>query len=103
MSDEIQLDPELEKLLDQNVTFRGRARNGLHGAVIVPYDRVPVFLEGMTAWGRIMSGKKVEVTGVLRRRKLAPDAHVVEFDGSGEAVVCDVYVIENPTWKHLFY
>ena len=102
MPDDDTLDPVMEEQLGRRVTLRGKARNALGGALVVPFGCIPVYVGGLAAWGRAVAGKRVEVTGVLRRRALDSPPHQVSAGGDG-GTLDEVYVIDDAEWTLRFF
>jgi len=89
----------LDNLLDQEVTVRGVARDAAMGAVVVrDGGGEPIYVAGLREWPPAASGKRVEVKGTLRRKKIAPDAGVGADGGVSHGMGGAVLVLENPTW-----
>lgn len=89
----------LDGKLDQQVTIRGTAGNAVLGAVLVLDTGEPVYIEGLHEWPDDVSAGKVEVTGVLRRRKLAPDPGVAPDGGATHGMVGTALVLEGASWS----
>jgi hypothetical protein len=78
-------------------TLRGLARDAKGGAVVVT-DQGPVYVLGLDAWPRELAGRRVEVTGVVRRQKHIPDPV-----GPGNTIAQGAWgeqtVIVEATWR----
>lgn len=92
---------QLDSMLDKKATITGVARNARMGAVVVTDDRTPIYLDGVDSWDDTdLDGQRVEVSGTLRRRSIAPQA-TVDADGAVSHGMdgADNYVLENASWK----
>ncbi len=74
------------------------AQNAMLGAVVMMDDLSPIFLEGIKEWDHEVVGKSVIVTGVLRRKLLAPQATISPNGEISQGVENDNYILENPKW-----
>jgi len=90
--------PDLAQLVDKPVTLDGQAMNARMGAIVMMPDRTPVYLSGMEEWDEGETGKNVTVTGVLRKRSLAPSPVTNEAGEHSHGIEGDNFVIENPSW-----
>jgi hypothetical protein len=63
-----------DALQEQETTISGKAYNAKAGAVLMIDNDTPVYIEGMREWGDDMIGKKVELTGVISRAQIYPEA-----------------------------
>ncbi len=88
----------LDELVDQTVTLRGVAHEAALGAVVVLDGGGVVYFDGRADWPGPVSGKTIDVTGVLRRRKLAPDPVVGANSGISHGVAGESWVFEDATW-----
>jgi hypothetical protein len=93
--------PNYDSMVDTNVTIRGVARDARMGAVVLPEDRTPIYIDGLEEWDDDVSGESIEVTGMLRRRKLAPDPVVGADGGVSHGIHGDNFVLEDPAWSVL--
>lgn len=91
--------PSYDDMVDTNVTISGVARNARMGAVVLPSDRTPIYIDGLEEWDDDVSGQSIQVTGVLRRRKLAPDPVVGADGGVSHGMEGASFVIEDPAWS----
>lgn len=57
---------------EQETTISGKAENLKAGAVLMIDDNTPVFIEGMNEWDDDLIGKKMKLTGILRRKQIYP-------------------------------
>jgi hypothetical protein len=88
----------LDALVDQEAYVRGVARDAALGAVVVTDDGAVVYVDGLRAWPAAASGKRVEVKGTLRRRKLAPDPVIGADGGISHGAVGTNLVVEGAAW-----
>lgn len=95
------VDPKLEALLDQSVTLRGVARIARMGAVLLTPERTPVYIAGLEDWPDDLNGQTLDVTGVLRSRKLAPDPTVDAQGGVSHGITGMNYVLEDADWRRV--
>ncbi len=81
----------------RTTTIVGTARNAKGGAVVLADDGEPVYVEGLDAWSGEVDGRRVRVTGLLRRKKLLPEPVLppapAVAGAEGEQVV-----LEKATW-----
>jgi len=81
------------------VVVSGIARNAKAGAVVRLDTSAVLYLMGLDEWPDHVLGKRVKVSGVIGRAKLAPDP-VVGKDGSHSAgMVGRSTVIRQPKWE----
>lgn len=90
---------ELDKLIDQAATVSGVARDARMGAVVFLDDRTPVYVAGLEEWDGKTSGKPINATGTLRRRKLLPDPVTDARGGISDGIEGQSYVLENASWQ----
>ena len=84
--------------LNECINVHGTAQNAMLGAVVMTEDFTPIFLSGIKEWDNDIKGKSVVVTGVLRRKLLAPEATVSPNGEVSHGVEGDSYILENPIW-----
>jgi hypothetical protein len=89
---------DLEKKVNQQITVRGTAQNARLGAVIMISDDTPIYLEGSEEWNDDFTEREVDVTGVLRRKLLAPEATVNSQGEISHGIDGANYVLESPSW-----
>ncbi len=89
---------DLTAKLNEQIKISGSAENARLGAIVMTEDFTPIFLSGINEWDNNIEGKSVVVTGVLRRKLLAPKATVGTNGEISHGVGGDSYVLENPTW-----
>jgi hypothetical protein len=89
----------LDSMLGQAVTLKGRAGNAMLGAVVVLEDRTPLYVEGLAEWDDAANGRSVSASGVLRRKRLAPEAEWDSQGGRSHGVEGTNWVLEGATWK----
>jgi len=82
---------------DKKQTIRGVARNAKNGAVVVA-DDIAIYILGLECWPDEVYGKKITVTGILRKRKIIPDP----INEKGE--ICtgcwgEQDILEDAKWK----
>ena len=93
------IDPILEPMLDQNVTINGTARIAMLGAVILTDDRTPVYVDGIERWDNNTDGRSIAASGLLVRKKLAPDPVVDADGGHSHGIEGTQYVLESANWS----
>lgn len=79
-------------------TIRGTARDSKGGAVIVPSRGEPVYIDGLDSWPAEAHGKRVTVSGLLKRRKSLPDP-TVEPAAVAPGMKGLRFVLEKARWK----
>ena len=94
------IDARLDATLDQVTTVAGTARQAMLGAVVLTADRTPVYIAGLPEWDDDRSGEPIEVTGLLRRRSLAPDPTVDEDGAVSHGIEGTQYVLDDATWEN---
>jgi hypothetical protein len=82
----------------QNITIEGVAHDAKLGAVILLSDRTPVYIKGLDSWDDALFKKRLQVTGRLRRRKLAPDPEVNAAGEVSHGAFGDDYILDGATW-----
>lgn len=92
----------IEQLVDTRVTLRGTADDDAACAIVEVEDlQRNVYLVELSSWGKDR-GKRVEVTGTLRHRRIGREAAAEPAAGDQLAVhgmVGKRYVLEGATWK----
>lgn len=86
----------LDQNVDKQVTIESVAENASQGA-IVTVGRTPVYIDGLQRWDRALDGKKVTVTGTLRRE--AGDEVVNAKGEYSHGVPNGRFVLESASWK----
>lgn len=86
----------LDQKVDTEVTIDSVAENASQGA-IVTVGRTPVYIDGLQRWDRAHAGKKVAVTGTLRRE--AGDDVVSPTGEYSHGVPGGRFILEAATWK----
>ena len=84
--------------LNEQIKISGTAENARLGAIVMTEDFTSIFLSGINEWDNNVEGKSVVVTGLLRRKLLAPKATVGPNGEISHGVGGDSFVLENPTW-----
>ena len=88
-------------MINRQVTLRGIAYNALGAAVIAdPDDDWQVYVDGLDAWDDAEYGKPVEITGLLVREPIAPEA-VVSDGGHTHGAVGKALIIRGARWRLL--
>lgn len=95
------LDKNPSHLVGQRVTLVGIARDAHQGAVVLLSDDTPVYLRGVFAWDDDWDRKRVRVTGLLKKRKLAPDPTTNAKGEVSHGMYGESLVIEEPTWEEV--
>lgn len=91
---------DFESLVNQQVTITGVAYNALPLAVVVdPDDEWQVYVDGHESWDDADYGKRVEITGLLVRQAIAPEATVDADGGYSHGAVGKALVLRNATWR----
>lgn len=87
---------QLQQMVGQTVTLTGRALDAHSGAVLLLSDDTPIYIPVLEYWPAAFASQKVEVRGVLRRRKLIPepDRDPVSHGAEGED-----FLLENASWR----
>lgn len=85
--------------LNQLVTIHGIAENAKLGAVIAIDDDNAIYIEGLSEWETQVLNQKIVVTGMLRRKKLAPDPLLNPKGEVSQGLWGDSLVLENANWK----
>jgi hypothetical protein len=92
---------ESDDRLDKPIVSTGTAKDAALGAVVVLDGGGVHYVEGLDAWPKDVFGKRVEVKGTLRRKKLAPDP-VVDSNGLiSHGMLGSSHVIEDAVWTVL--
>jgi hypothetical protein len=89
----------IEQLVDRTVTLRGIAADDAACAIVEVDDlQRNVYLVDLASWGD-NGGKRVEVTGTLRYRRIGPDAAPGGIDQLAvHGMVGKRYVLEGAKW-----
>ena len=92
-------DATLDALVGQPATIEGDALDAMLGAIVRTDDGTPVYVEGLEEWDDALHGKRVKVTGTLRKTSLAPDPTVGADGAVSHGKVGDDYVLEGARWQ----
>lgn len=95
----IERDPS--EFVEQLITIAGAAENAHQGALVTLSDGGVVYVAGLRRWDLRLLGKRVKVTGRLRRHKLAPDPEVGPQAGVTHGMFGSSLVLENAVWEAL--
>jgi hypothetical protein len=93
------VDSDPWKLVGQQVTLKGTARDAAEGAVVMLKDRTPVYVKGLFSWDDALDRKTVHVTGTLRVGGGSSEPLVNAKGEYSEGSEGDMLVIEDATWK----
>lgn len=93
------IDADPWKLIGQEVTLAGIARDAAEGAMVLLSDRTPVYVKGLFSWDDALDRKKVEVTGTLALSGGSDEPLVNDQGEHLHGSAGDLLVIENATWK----
>ncbi len=77
----------------------GTAENAMSGAVVVTDSGGTYFVEGVDEWDDATLNKRIVVSGVMERRKLAPDPQVADDGSVSHGAYGRSKVLTNPTWR----
>jgi hypothetical protein len=93
------IDADPWKLVGQQVTLAGTARDAAEGAVVLLSDRTPVYVKGLYSWADALDRKRVVVTGTLRLSGGSSEPLVNAKGEHSHGSEGDMLVIEDATWK----
>ena len=88
----------LSDQLDQRVTLQGAAMDAHAGAALLLEDGGAVYVDGLKGWPKEVRGQRVEVTGTLRARALAPDPVVDDQGRVSHGMAGRQLVLADPAW-----
>lgn len=89
---------DFSAMIDHQVTLNGVAYNALGSAVVADPDvEWLVYVDGLESWDDDDYGKSVEVTGLLVREAIAPEAGV-EDGRHSHGAVGKALVLRDATW-----
>ncbi|MFX1258106.1 MAG: hypothetical protein ACFFAN_09615 [Promethearchaeota archaeon] len=63
----------MEKLIGQQITLLGTAKDAKGGAVLITTDNDVIYIKGLEFWSSELLNKQVSVSGLLNKEKLIPD------------------------------
>ncbi|HME55673.1 MAG TPA: hypothetical protein VKM55_25930 [Candidatus Lokiarchaeia archaeon] len=87
------------KVRKQDV-IKGIARNAKAGAVVVPTNGSPIYIEHLESWPDDVLGCEIEAKGTLRAKKIIPDPVVDEEGAISQGAAGEQDVLENAQWKN---
>jgi hypothetical protein len=93
------IDADPWKLVGQQVTLKGTARDAAEGAVVMLKDRTPVYVKGLHSWDDSLDRKTIVVTGTLRVGGGSNEPLVNAKGEYSEGSEGDMLVIEDASWK----
>ena len=85
---------DLESLIDQEIAITVTLYNAKAGAIAVTADEQPIYISGLCAWSEDMMGKKVRLSGILRRGRVYPDVDI-EDGVPSQGMTDEPFFIEN--------
>jgi hypothetical protein len=93
--------PSLTDRIDMPATMQGEAADTKAGAVLALDDESLIYIDGLDYWPDDVRGKRLEVSGVLRRKQAIPPA-----GAPGDALIRqgaggDQFVLEDARWSVL--
>ena len=89
---------DFSAMVNTQVTLSGVAYNALGSAVVADPDvEWLVYVDGLEEWDNSDYGKNVEVTGLLVREAIAPQA-VVEDGRHSHGAAGKALIIRDATW-----
>ena len=86
----------LDQNVDTKVTIEGTAENAKAGAAVT-VGSVPVYVSGLDRWDAATDGKRVSVTGTLRKKGGQPVVNAKGEHSTGNPN--SRFVIEAPSWS----
>lgn len=86
---------DLEKVLGQEVTLHGTARDAKGGAVLLTDNNIPVYIKGLASWTPSIEGSHISVNGVLKKEKYIPDPIIGKDGGISQGAIGMQYVLTN--------
>ena len=84
-----------EKLLGQQVTLEGTAKDAKGGAVLITAENNVIYLKGIHSWSDDLIDKLVSVSGVLKEEKYIPDPVVAKDGAISQGAEGNQLVLEN--------
>lgn len=90
---------ELERLIGQEVSLNGVARDAKGGAVLVIEETAPVYIKGLASWTPELLGMEVLVRGLLKKEKFIPDPLIGENGGISSGAFGTQFVLVNTEWE----
>jgi hypothetical protein len=82
----------------KRLEIHGVAEDAMLGAVVVTDDGRSYFVEGLAEWDDALRGRRVVVTGVMARRKLAPDPTTAADGSVSHGMKGSASVLTGATW-----
>ena len=89
------IEMQLEKVLGQEVTLDGTARDAKGGAVLLTDDNIPIYIEGLDSWPPDIDGSRISVSGILNKEKYIPDPYIGDDGGISQGAIGMQYVLTN--------
>lgn len=90
---------ELDGLLDTDVDLDGTAYDTKAGAVLVLPDETTIYIEGLSAWPRELSGKAVAVRGRLTREKVIQKPETILDGLTTQGAEGDQLLLSDASWE----
>jgi hypothetical protein len=82
----------------KQLEIHGVAEDAMLGAVVVTDDGRSYFVEGLAEWDDALRGRRVVVTGVMARRKLAPDPTIAADGSVSHGMKGSASLLTGATW-----
>ena len=95
------LDTNPSEYLNEKVILKGVAENAKAGAVVVLSDGASVYIDKLESWDEQWFKKRIKVTGILRKKKLAPDPVMNEKGEWTAGMPGMATVLEEATWEEV--
>jgi hypothetical protein len=89
----------VRKMDEHNETIEGKAEDAKACAVVVLDSGDAIYIEGVDSWPSDILGKRVIVTGVLKRKKLILDPVTGADGGISQGAWGKQTVLEGASWK----
>ena len=92
-------DNDIDKMIDQNVTFVGTAKNAKAGAVLITTDNSAIYIKGLDYWEPELLDQQLTVSGVLKKEKFIPDPVIDKSGGISTGAHGKQLVLENAEYS----
>ena len=92
-------DYDIDKMIDQNVTLIGTAKNAKAGALLITTDNSAIYIKGLDYWAPELLNQQLTVSGVLKKEKFIPDPVIDKSGGISTGATGKQLVLENAEYS----
>ena len=92
-------DNDIDKMIDQNVTLIGTAKNAKAGAILITTENSAIYIKGLDYWAPELLNQQLTVSGVLKREKFIPDPVIDKSGGISTGAYGIQLILDNAEYS----